>query len=329
MRDLEFIIVDPKIPEGKFEWGIERNQIFDLYYEAEELFEVKEFKKAEEIYKTVIDKDPEFIDAYVSLGYINREMDNQEKAYNLFRKAYEVGNQLIPEKFNGKIIWGFTDNRPFLRAVKGLGLSSLSTGEPEEAIELFQSLLDYNSNDNQGVRYLLGDAFLNAGYFDKAEKIFSENLDFSPNRYNYALILVVQNKLLQAITQFRKAFLDNIYIAELLINETPKVDYFSRKFSNYHMLETAFSYLKNNPMLWSNNPKSNLLLNYLFNHEKNIEDIERYYSLKNKLGEIEGVDEFKINKRKSFLRKIDAFQATITDDSSSAFLDEIKENEIV
>ncbi|MCW9705796.1 tetratricopeptide repeat protein [Fodinibius salsisoli] len=329
MRGLEFIIVDPEIPEGRFEWGMERNQIFDLYYKAEELFEVKEFEKAEEIYKTVIDKDPEFIDAYVSLGYIDRKIGNHEKAYNIFQKGYEIGNQLIPEKFNGEIIWGFIDNRPFLRAVKGLGLSSLSTGKPEEAIELFQSLLNFNSNDNQGVRYLLGDAFLNAGYFDKAEKIFSENLDFSPNRYNYALILVVQNKLLSAITQFRKAFLDNVYIAEFLVNETPKVDYFSKRFSNYHMLETAFSYLKNNPFLWSNNPKSFSILNFLFNHEKVIEDIEQYYSLKNKLADIEGIEECKMNKRKSFLRKIDAFQATITEKSSSVFLEEIKGKKIV
>lgn len=47
------------------------------------------------------------------------------------------------------------DNRPFLRACHGLGLELRERGEVEEALAIFMKLLDWNPDDNQGVRELV------------------------------------------------------------------------------------------------------------------------------------------------------------------------------
>jgi tetratricopeptide (TPR) repeat protein len=67
----------------------------------------------------------------------------------------EIGRQSLPEEFvmgEDRLVWGWLENRPFLRACQGLGLALFDTGRIEAAHLIFNQLLAMNPNDEQGVR---------------------------------------------------------------------------------------------------------------------------------------------------------------------------------
>ena len=140
--------------EGSFIWGNERDGLFDRFYDAEEALDQGFEKRGKSELKRIIEEDPEFIDAYNSLGFLEIRRRQYDKAVKLLKQAYEVGKKLIPESFTGRIIWGVLDNRPFLRAMHGLGVCYLETGEVRKAKDIFSTMLHYNPNDNQGIRAL-------------------------------------------------------------------------------------------------------------------------------------------------------------------------------
>jgi tetratricopeptide (TPR) repeat protein len=137
--------------EGEFDWGLNREEIFERFYDAEELDDPDlAFRE----YYQIIDDDPEFIDAYSSLGWWEIRMSNYGHAFVHFITAYEIGSKLIPKDFQGTIIWGIIGNRPFLRTMHGLGLAYESMRQYEKADLIYEQILAYNPNDNQGVRAL-------------------------------------------------------------------------------------------------------------------------------------------------------------------------------
>lgn len=154
--------------EGAFDWGKNRFELFERFYDADEIFD-KEIAESE--FKMIIEGDPEFIDAYNSLGWLAMEDFNYGIAQSYFQKAFKIGNSLIPKSFKGEIIWGIIDNRPFLRAMHGLGLSYLYINEFEHALKYFKKNLEYNSNDNQGIRALAIHCYIALGEFKNVLKI--------------------------------------------------------------------------------------------------------------------------------------------------------------
>ena len=60
----------------------------------------------------------------------------------------------LPQDFGGVLGWGWIDNRPFLRCLHGLTLSTWRLEQFTEAHELRWALLWLNPADNQGARAL-------------------------------------------------------------------------------------------------------------------------------------------------------------------------------
>ncbi|MEN8182410.1 MAG: tetratricopeptide repeat protein [Myxococcota bacterium] len=52
-------------------------------------------------------------------------------------------------------MWGYIDNRPFLRCMHGYGLCLWRLGRFDEAERIFDRLLWLNPSDSQGVRFLI------------------------------------------------------------------------------------------------------------------------------------------------------------------------------
>ena len=140
--------------EGRFEWGDERDELFQRFYDADELIDDGYAARAKSRFKKIIDEDPEFIDAYNSLGFLEMDAGKYKKALPLLQKGFDIGNKLLPHDFAGKIIWSFLDNRPFLRSMHGLGVCHLKLGDIAKANNIFVQMLNYNPNDNQGIRAL-------------------------------------------------------------------------------------------------------------------------------------------------------------------------------
>jgi hypothetical protein len=74
-------------------------------------------------------------------------------------RHYEVGLRIgelsLGDGFTGVLLWGFVDNRPFLRCMHGYGLCLWRLERFDEAHRVFDRLLWPNPSDNQGVRFLI------------------------------------------------------------------------------------------------------------------------------------------------------------------------------
>src|SRR5699024_9566168 len=148
---------DDETRDGVFDWGSSRDELFEAYYEASDLYFMGEIKEAKEALKDIIQKDPYFIDAFNMLGNIELELGSYKQSRQHHQKALQIGEQLIPDSFKGRIRWGFTENRPFLRALHSVALDYVYENNYAEGVRLLEKILSYNPDDNQGARYLTGD----------------------------------------------------------------------------------------------------------------------------------------------------------------------------
>jgi hypothetical protein len=80
-----------------------------------------------------------------------------EIAIRHYEVGFRIGELSFGESFDGLLRWGWIDNRPFLRCLKGFGLCLWRLGRFEEAENIFERMLWLNPSDNQGVRFLIDD----------------------------------------------------------------------------------------------------------------------------------------------------------------------------
>ncbi|MBC8182053.1 hypothetical protein H8E88_13120 [candidate division KSB1 bacterium] len=205
------------IQNGQFVWGNSRREIFDRYYDAVEKADPEE---AAIDFEEIIEDDPEFIDAHSSLGFLELDFFNNGNAFHYFNQGFQLGNKLISRDFKGQIIWGMMENRPFLRTMQGLGLTYLFMREWEKASQIFSKMLNYNPNDNQGIRTLIIQSYLAMGKFGdvlKINKLFPE--DIMPDTLYGA---VIANYRLDKMDKAKKALKDAIEFSPNVAKELIK-----------------------------------------------------------------------------------------------------------
>lgn len=211
-------------------------------------------------------REPDFIDVYAHLAYEFLEQDLPGKALNVALKGLATGNRLIPECFNGEIIWIHPDNRPFLRTLYALILANVYLQRHQDAVMLINKILAYNPVDNQGARWLLGPELLRAGEHKQALHILKKHADeFSPYWYELGLLHFTEGELVKAATAFRHGFLTNTYIAEILcgnLHPFPRAVWYNVSGS----LDTARDYYETYSHLWEEYPEALLFVNWLYNH---------------------------------------------------------------
>ncbi|MFE2326693.1 hypothetical protein ACFXD5_22665 [Streptomyces sp. NPDC059385] len=106
-------------------------------------------------------EDPRQIDCWAHLGIeaftrADSEMAVLPDALGYYQTAVAVAELSLPAVFSGVLAWDELDNRPFHRALHGLGLTWWRLGETERAAAVFRNSLWTNPDDNQGIRYLIG-----------------------------------------------------------------------------------------------------------------------------------------------------------------------------
>ncbi|HBF28044.1 tetratricopeptide repeat protein [Rhizobium sp.] len=104
--------------------------------------------------RTALNIDADAIDAYNLLGI---HANTHAERVALFREAVRIGERLFQSVLDDPDMawWGYLGTRPWMRAQHNLGLGLIQLGDWQDAIAVFQRLLDLNPNDNQGVRTLL------------------------------------------------------------------------------------------------------------------------------------------------------------------------------
>ncbi|WP_329155750.1 hypothetical protein OIU91_41075 (plasmid) [Streptomyces sp. NBC_01456] len=106
-------------------------------------------------------EDPRQIDCWAHLGseaFERADADDSalSEALGYYQTAVAVAELSLPPAFTGVLAWGELNNRPFHRALQGLGLTWWRLGETAKAAAVFGDSLWTNPDDNQGIRYLIG-----------------------------------------------------------------------------------------------------------------------------------------------------------------------------
>ena len=123
---------------------------------------------AEKLLSELLRQDLRCIDAHAHLGNLHMEGYWGRPRPERARRHYQVGVAIAESALapDGSDVTpkGLIDNRPYLRALHGLGLAAWALGDREEAERLFARLLWRDPSDGAGARFLLEDLRRGARY---------------------------------------------------------------------------------------------------------------------------------------------------------------------
>jgi len=134
------------------------DEIESRFVEALDAYDEGLYEEAEACVRAVLIECPNHIDALHHLGLFLEDRGDAFGSYVYCQAAVAIGLQAIPETFrwaDGRILWSYLCNRPFLRAYRALAIHRMEQKAWYDAIVILKRLLTVNPNDNQGARCLL------------------------------------------------------------------------------------------------------------------------------------------------------------------------------
>ena len=118
--------------------------------------ETEDWYEAYDILTRLWEDYPECIDALVHLGSLYFEKkDSLNHCYNCYKVAVEIVKKSLPKDFDGIILWGFIENRPYLRALNGYCFTLWRQQQFEEALAVAEKLYRICPSDNLGIRFII------------------------------------------------------------------------------------------------------------------------------------------------------------------------------
>jgi len=115
-----------------------------------------ELAQARRLLMELLAADLRCLDAHAHLG--NLVFDSFARAaLRHYKIGIGIGELSLGDDFDGVLLWGLIDNRPFLRCLHGYGLCLWRLEQFNEAEQVFERMLWLNPSDNQGARFLLAD----------------------------------------------------------------------------------------------------------------------------------------------------------------------------
>ncbi len=151
------------------------------YREIVEVFRDSEIEASINKLYDLIEEDPFFFDPYLTIVDLLKEAELYDESASLLERAYKMVVQLITDKsgdWPDKLRWRFPDNRHILRTLTSRAVMYWKEDQKEEALSLFDRLVNMNPNDNGGNRYFIlaikmrmsfqgfMDRFDKSGYYD-------------------------------------------------------------------------------------------------------------------------------------------------------------------
>jgi hypothetical protein len=124
----------------------------DPIIRSNDLKDAGDYEAACRILMELCESDLRCLDAHAHLGNLIFDHFPRDAM-----RHYEVGLRIGELSFGslgeGLLPWGWLDNRPFLRCLRGFGLCLWRLEQFEGAERIFERLLWLNPEDNQGVRF--------------------------------------------------------------------------------------------------------------------------------------------------------------------------------
>lgn len=158
----------------------------DLLYEAEDASPKRQLQAARKAMKIC----PECVEAHSLLGDL-AETDGEALAHYL--TAAEVGWRNLgddPRLEYGEHFWLALETRPFMIAKRHLANFLWDTGDVAAAIEHYREMLEFNPNDNQGVRYELANCLLREDRRAELRELLGRYCDDCSPEFAYSAALL-------------------------------------------------------------------------------------------------------------------------------------------
>jgi hypothetical protein len=128
----------------------------DPITESNDLKAAGDFLEAKRILMELCQSDLRCLDAHSHLG--NLVFDGRPgDAIHHYEVGLRIGELSLGDCFDGVLLWGCVNNRPFLRCMHGYGLCLWRLKRFEEAEGVFDRMFWLDPPDNLGVRFMIGD----------------------------------------------------------------------------------------------------------------------------------------------------------------------------
>jgi tetratricopeptide (TPR) repeat protein len=138
----------------------------DPITQSNDLKDAGEWTEAEKILMELCQADLRCLDAHSHLGNLVFEHSPQD-AIRHYEVGLRIGELSLGNDFTGVLLWGYIDNRPFLRCMQGYGLRLWRLGRFDEAQRIFDRMLWLNPSDNQAVRFLIDEVKAKTAWEDR------------------------------------------------------------------------------------------------------------------------------------------------------------------
>jgi tetratricopeptide (TPR) repeat protein len=144
-----------------------------LAYDA---LETEDLEEALRLIHEALQLDPECTDAQrLMVAVLPMSLENR---IHLMRQVVETAERNLGERFfeeNLGRFWGLVHTRPYMRAKRHLGELLTEAGNLEEAIAIYERMLELNADDNQGIRFPLLALYLAANQPQGARRLMSRH----------------------------------------------------------------------------------------------------------------------------------------------------------
>ncbi|MDR6121610.1 tetratricopeptide (TPR) repeat protein [Bacillus sp. SLBN-46] len=189
----------------------------NLIYDALQSEGKNRYKLAE----NALTLNPNCVDAYVILAEKTKSL---EDAILMYEKGIQAGERELGKEFfkeNKGFFWGLTETRPFMRAKQHYAEALSLLGNVKDAIVQYEELLELNPMDNQGVRYSLFVAYVDAGEYKKARNLLQQYDEASAHGAYNKLLLELSEKGFTKKAQLlaKAAKKENKYVIPYLVGK--------------------------------------------------------------------------------------------------------------
>lgn len=250
--------------------SIDNEKVNDEFWHAVQFLE-NDDQIAEKMFKKLIAKHPYYIDAYNHLSIAFRNQGKDFESLLTAEKSFNLGKSCIPKSFNfkkDKLIWPNIDNRPFLRACQNFGLECQYHKKQAEATEIYKLNLALNTDDHQGIRYLLLETYFATKDYKQAQRLLNQYSDDFSIEFKFGLVVmnILQDNIHQADKNLKVAVQTNKFFIEEVIKDKhlKPIPYRIPGEPNFDAgipigsIQQAFDYWKRNEQLY----KMNKIIDY-------------------------------------------------------------------
>lgn len=136
--------------------------------------EASSAKRRVQLAETVLEMYPDSSDAYLILA---EESDNEQDARAFLKDGIAAGKRELGELFfekNKGDFWRLHETRPYIRICKSYAESCWFGGDTKEAAQILEHILELNTEDNTGARYLLAAVYLYSNQLKQAEQLMEK-----------------------------------------------------------------------------------------------------------------------------------------------------------